>query len=233
MNSVIQSLTPESLAKYFDHTLLRPNATRKDFVVFCEDCKKYGFKMAAINPGAVELCKKLLQNSDVRVGAAIGFPLGQTTIESKVFETRDAIEKGADEIDYVVNLTQLKDGNYDFVRKEMQEIVEVCKAHDVTSKVIFENCYLSDREKRILCRIALDVRPDFIKTSTGFGTSGATFDDISLMQDEVMCQISIKAAGGIRDLSTALRFIEMGVQRIGSTASIRIIESFRQEAKLI
>ena len=119
MNSVIQSLTPESLAKYFDHTLLRPNATRKDFVVFCEDCKKYGFKMAAINPGAVELCKKLLQNSDVRVGAAIGFPLGQTTIESKVFETRDAIEKGADEIDYVVNLTQLKDGNYDFVRKEM------------------------------------------------------------------------------------------------------------------
>ena len=106
MNSVIQSLTPESLAKYFDHTLLRPNATRKDFVVFCEDCKKYGFKMAAINPGAVELCKKLLQNSDVRVGAAIGFPLGQTTIESKVFETRDAIEKGADEIDYVVNLTQ-------------------------------------------------------------------------------------------------------------------------------
>ena len=97
MNSVIQSLTPESLAKYFDHTLLRPNATRKDFVVFCEDCKKYGFKMAAINPGAVELCKKLLQNSDVRVGAAIGFPLGQTTIESKVFETRDAIEKGADE----------------------------------------------------------------------------------------------------------------------------------------
>ena len=115
----------------------------------------------------------------------------------------------------------------------MQEIVEVCKAHDVTSKVIFENCYLSDREKRILCRIALDVRPDFIKTSTGFGTSGATFDDISLMQDEVMGQISIKAAGGIRDLSTALRFIEMGVQRIGSTASIRIIESFRQEAKLI
>ena len=222
MNSVIQSLTPESLAKYFDHTLLRPNATRKDFVVFCEDCKKYGFKMAA-----------MLQNSDVRVGAAIGFPLGQTTIESKVFETRDAIEKGADEIDYVVNLTQLKDGNYDFVRKEMQEIVEVCKAHDVTSKVIFENCYLSDREKRILCRIALDVRPDFIKTSTGFGTSGATFDDISLMQDEVMGQISIKAAGGIRDLSTALRFIEMGVQRIGSTASIRIIESFRQEAKLI
>ena len=220
-------MTAKELARYFDHTLLKAYATEDDFRAFCADCAAYGFAMAAINPAPVALCKQLLRDTPVHVGAAIGFPLGQNTIETKLFETRDAIANGADEIDYVVNLTQLKAGNLDYVAREMDAIVTACREKGVLSKVIFENCYLTQQEKLALCAIAREVRPDYVKTSTGFGTGGATLEDVRLMLDHVGPDIRVKAAGGVRDLDTALTLIDMGVGRIGSTASIKIVEAFK------
>ena len=222
-------MTAKQLARYFDHTLLKAYATEEDFRAFCADCAAYGFAMAAINPAPVRLCKQLLRDTPVHVGAAVGFPLGQNTIETKLFETRDAIANGADEIDYVVNLTQLKAGNLDYVAREMDAIVSACREKGVLSKVIFENCYLTQEEKLALCAVAREVRPDFVKTSTGFGTGGATLEDVRLMLDHVGPDIRVKAAGGVRDLDTALTLIDMGVGRIGSTASIKIVEAFKEK----
>ena len=220
-------MTAKELARYFDHTLLKAYATEDDFRAFCADCAAYGFAMAAINPAPVALSKQLLRDTPVHVGAAIGFPLGQNTIETKLFETRDAIANGADEIDYVVNLTQLKAGNLDYVAREMDAIVTACREKGVLSKVIFENCYLTQQEKLALCAVAREVRPDYVKTSTGFGTGGATLEDVRLMLDHVGPDIRVKAAGGVRDLDTALTLIDMGVGRIGSTASIKIVDAFK------
>lgn len=217
-------ITSEKLASYFDHTQLRAYATYADFEKLCNEARLYGFAMVAINPAPVALCRKLLKDSPVHVGAAVGFPLGQNTIEVKQAETLDAIKNGADEIDYVVNLTELKEKNYDHVLREMAAIVETCRKYGVLSKVIFENCYLTKEEKVTLCQIAREVQPDFIKTSTGFGTGGATFEDVELMRKMVGDTVKIKAAGGIRNLETAMRMIELGVSRIGSTASVSIVE---------
>ena len=220
-------ITPKELAGYFDHTQLKAYAVRADFEKLCRESREYGFRMVAINPAPVALCRELLSGSDVHVGAAIGFPLGQTTINDKANETKEAIRNGADEIDYVVNLTELKEKNYGYVEREMASIVETCRKAGVISKVIFENCYLTDQEKETLCRIALEVRPDFIKTSTGFGSGGATTADIMLMKRMVGDAVKIKAAGGIRTLDTALEMIDMGVSRIGSTASVSIVEELK------
>lgn len=219
-----KDLTPEKLASYFDHTQLRTFAVRKDFEILCSESKKYGFKMVAINPAPVKMCKELLAGTSIHVGAAVGFPLGQTPIEVKRFETIQAIDDGADEIDYVVNQCQLKDKNYTYIEKEMHEIVSYCRYHNIISKVIFENCYLTQQEKEELCRIAREVKPDFVKTSTGFGTGGATLEDVTLMKRLVGDDIQVKAAGGIRTLDTALEMINAGVTRIGSTASVKIVE---------
>lgn len=218
------TLTPEKLAKYFDHTQLRAYAVNRDFEKLCEESRRYGFAMVAINPAPVKFCKELLAGTDIHVGAAIGFPLGQTTIEDKAAEAERAIENGADEIDYVINITQLKEKNYGYIEREMAEIVTLCRKRSVLSKVIFENCYLEQGEKEQMCRIACNVKPDFIKTSTGFGTGGATFEDVALMKSLVKDTVKIKAAGGIRDLETALHMIDLGVSRIGSTASVAIVE---------
>lgn len=222
-------MTAKEFARYFDHTLLRANATEADFRAYCADCAAYGFAMAAVNPAPVALCKQLLRGTAVHVGAAVGFPLGQNTIETKRFEAQDAIANGADEIDYVVNLTRLKAGDLDYVAREMDAIVSVCREKGVISKVIFENCYLTHEEKLTLCAVAREVRPDYVKTSTGFGTGGATMEDVRLMLDHVGPDIRVKAAGGVRDLATALTLIDMGVRRIGSTASIRIVEAFKEK----
>lgn len=220
-------LTPQQLAGYFDHTQLKAYAVQADFEKVCAQARDYGFAMVAINPAPVALCKQLLAGTKVHVGAAVGFPLGQNTIAAKVFEAKDAIENGADEIDYVINITQLKEKNYDYVQREMAQIVSVCRSAGIISKVIFENCYLTQEEKLALCAIAKEVQPDFIKTSTGFGTGGATFEDVALMKRAVGEAVKIKAAGGIRTLETALRMIELGVSRIGSTASVAIVEELK------
>ena len=225
-----KSLTPETLAKYFDQTLLKPYASRADFEKFCAESARYRFKMVAINSAPVKLCKELLKDSDVLVGAAIGFPLGQTTVADKVFETEQAIADGADEIDYVINIGELKSGNTAYIEREMEQIVAVCRRHRKTVKVIFENCYLTDEEKRTLCAIAKRVKPDFIKTSTGFGTPaagipvGATVADVRLMKEAVGDEVKVKAAGGIRTLQDALNMIDAGAERIGTSAGVAIIK---------
>lgn len=220
-------ITVEQLANMIDHTLLKPFASRDMFKKLCEEAKKYNFKMVAINPAQTILCKQYLKGTDVHVGAAIGFPLGQTTIECKIYETKDAIEKGADEIDYVINISELKNKNYDYIKMEMEGIVKVCRENNVISKVIFENCYLTNEEKEMLCKIALEVKPDFIKTSTGFGTGGATLEDVKLMKSIVKDEVKVKAAGGIRNLDDVLKMIDAGAQRIGTSSGVDILKAYK------
>ena len=224
-----ENLTKQSLAKYFDHTFLKAYATNADLEKLCTEAKTIGAAMVAINTEWTKFCKEQLQGTDVHVGAAIGFPLGQTTLECKLFETRDAIEKGADEIDCVINIVELKNGNYDYIRKEMEEIVKICREANIISKVIFENCYLTDNEKRKVAEIAKEVKPDYIKTSTGFGTGGATVKDVALMKSVVGDKVKVKAAGGIRDLKTALAMVEAGAERLGTSAGVEIIEAYRKQ----
>ena len=219
-------MTKEQLVKLFDHTCLYAYATEAHMKKLCDEARAYNFAMVAVNSVQVKLCKKFLKDTDVHVGAAIGFPLGQTTIASKVFETVDAIQNSADEIDYVINVTELKDGNYDSIREEMRQLVAECRKANVISKVIFENCYLTQEEKEILCKIALEVKPDFIKTSTGFGTGGATLDDVKLMKSIVGDAVKVKAAGGVRDLETCMAMVEAGAERIGTSAAVKITEEF-------
>lgn len=226
---VKEMVTVEQLANMIDHTNLKAFADDAAFEKLCDEAKKYNFKMVAINPAQTVRCKKKLEGSPVHVGAAIGFPLGQTTLECKIFETKDAIEKGADEIDYVINVAELKNKNYDYKKKEMEEIVKICREAGKTSKVIFENCYLTDDEKRKVAEIAKEVKPDFIKTSTGFGTGGATVEDVKLMKSVVGDEVKVKAAGGIRDLKTALAMIEAGAERLGTSAGVAIVEEYNNQ----
>ena len=226
---VKEMVTVEQLANMIDHTNLKAFADDAAFEKLCDEAKKYNFKMVAINPAQTVRCKKKLEGSPVHVGAAIGFPLGQTTLECKIFETKDAIEKGADEIDYEINVAELKNKNYDYIKKEMEEIVKICREAGKTSKVIFENCYLTDDEKRKVAEIAKEVKPDFIKTSTGFGTGGATVEDVKLMKSVVGDEVKVKAAGGIRDLKTALAMIEAGAERLGTSAGVAIVEEYNNQ----
>ena len=214
----------EYLAKMFDHTYLKAFASKKDMEKLCQEAKMINCKMVAINSCQTKLCKQLLKDSDIHVGAAISFPLGQTTIETKLFETKDAIETGADEIDYVVNLTKVKDHDFDYIEDEMRQITKLCHDNKVICKVIFENCYLEKEEIIKLSEIALKVKPDFIKTSTGFGTSGAKVEDVALMKSIVKDEVMVKAAGGIRDLETCMAMIKAGASRIGTSSSLKILE---------
>ena len=218
-------ITVEQLANMVDHTNLKAFADDAAFTKLCDEARKYNFKMVAINPAQTVRCKEKLKDSLVHVGAAIGFPLGQTTLECKIFETKDAIKKGADEIDYVINVAELKNKNYDYIKKEMEEIVKICKEAGKTSKVIFENCYLTDDEKVKVAEIAKEVKPDFIKTSTGFSTGGATFDDVALMRKYVGRNVKIKAAGGIAGVEDAEKFIRLGADRLGTSRLIRLLEA--------
>lgn len=224
MNEIIANLTAEKLAGMIDHTFLKPFGTAENIEKLCAEARKYEFAMVAINPAEVETCVKLLEGSPVRVGAAIGFPLGQTTTECKAFETRDAIEKGATEIDTVINVRALQKGRLDIVKKEIEDMVAICKPAGVICKVILETCYLSDAEKETVCQIAKEAGVDFVKTSTGFGTAGATVEDVALMRRVVGPEIGVKAAGGIRDLDTALAMIKAGATRIGTSSGVSIVE---------
>lgn len=224
--------TIEELANFIDHTNLKPYASNDDMRLLCKEAQEYNFKMVAINSVQTKLCAELLKDCDVNVGAAIGFPLGQTTVETKVFETTDAIRNGADEIDYVINITEVKNGNFDYIKNEMEQIVEVCRKFNVISKVIFENCYLEKDEIIKLSEIALEVKPDFIKTSTGFGTGGATFEDVALMKSIVKDEVKVKAAGGVRDMETFCEMIRLGASRIGTSSGIKIIDSLRNKMEI-
>lgn len=214
-----------------DHTYLKPFGTEENMEKLCAEARKYGFAMVTINPAEVETCVRLLAGSPVRVGAAIGFPLGQTTTECKAFETRDAIAKGATEIDTVINIRALQKGQLDIVKREIEDMVAICRPAGVICKVILETCYLSDAEKETVCRIAKEAGVDFVKTSTGFGTAGATVEDVALMRRVVGPEIGVKAAGGIRDLDSALAMIQAGATRIGTSNGVAIVEAFKASLK--
>ena len=225
------SLTVNELAKMIDHTLLKPFISNEDLRKHCEDAIKYNFKTVAINNAPVPFCKKFLEGTDILCDAAVGFPLGQSTIETKVFETQDVIKKGAGEVDYVINIVEVKNSNWDYIEDEMKRVVNVCNENNVVSKVIFETCYLTDEEKIKICEIASKVRPTFVKTSTGFGTGGATVEDIKLMKKCVGDDIKIKASGGIRTVEDALSMIEAGARRLGTSQGVKIIEEYKLRFK--
>lgn len=216
--------TLSDLALMVDHTNLHADATEDDLRRLCDEARRYGFRMVAVNSVQSRLCVELLVGSDVHVGAAISFPLGQTSVAAKVFETRDAIQSGANEIDYVVNLTEVKAGNWSYVADEMARIVEVCRDAGAPSKVIFENCLLTQDEKIRLCEVASEVLPTFVKTSTGFSTGGATVEDVRLMREHVDARVKVKAAGGIRTADDFLAMVAAGAERIGCSASVSIME---------
>lgn len=216
--------TLDDLAQLVDHTNLRPDATRGDMAVLCQEAIANHFKMVAVNSVQAEICAEYLKGTDVHTGAAIGFPLGQTSIAVKAFEVEDALAHGANEIDYVVNLTEVKSENWAYVKKEMEQIVGICRDAGVPSKVIFENCLLTEREKLELCKVASEVLPTFIKTSTGFSTGGATVDDVRLMRENVDPCVKVKAAGGIRTAAVFLDMVRAGAERIGCSAGVSIIK---------
>ena len=222
-------MTKEELASMFDHTFLKAYASRDDFIKLCDEAKDIGAAMVAINSEPVKLCKELLQGTNIHVGAAISFPLGQTTLDIKLAETKQAIDDGADEIDYVINIGKAKMHDWNYIEQEMRSIVELCHENQVICKVIFENCYLTKEEIVKIAEIAKEVKPDYIKTSTGFGTSGATVEDVRLMKETVGNEVKVKAAGGIRDWKTCQAMIKAGASRIGTSSSLKILEEFQQE----
>lgn len=224
----MKEYTIKELANLIDHTNLKPYAKEEEMSVLCREAVENGFKMVAINQVQSAYCAKQLTGTEVAVGAAIAFPLGQTSIEAKVFETENAIANGATEIDYVVNLTEVKEKNYPYLQLEMEKIVSVCQQHQVVSKVIFENAYLEKSEIIALSEIAKVVKPDFIKTSTGFAPSGATLEDVALMKKTVGEAVKVKAAGGVRDAATFIKMIDAGAERIGTSSGISIIEEITE-----
>jgi deoxyribose-phosphate aldolase len=206
---------------YIDHTLLKATATKNEIINMCAEAKEHIFHAVCVNGSYVELAKRELQNSDVKIAAVIGFPLGAMTTEAKVFEAKQCIEKGASEIDMVINIGKLLDGENEYVENEIRQIKEAIG--NTILKVIFENCYLSKEQIKVVSQLAVNAGADFIKTSTGFGTGGATFEDVQIMKDVVKDKAQIKAAGGVRDIETAEKYIKMGVTRLGTSSGVSLV----------
>lgn len=225
----------EDYSRLIDHTNLKPDASEEQMDRLCNEAVAYSFCMVAINQVQTRYCANLLRNTPIRTGAAIAFPLGQTSILAKAFETQDAIDQGAQEIDFVLNLTEVKKGNKQYVLDEMGTINAICHRQNIISKVIFETAYLSLEEIIFLCHLANQVKPDFVKTSTGFAVVGATIENVRIMRQECDPQIQVKAAGGVRDAETFLAMIEAGATRIGTSSGIKIVEElemlFRHQRK--
>ena len=209
------------LSKYIDHTLLKADASVDAIKTLCKEAIEYDFKSVCVNACNIELCKQELKGSDVLVCTVIGFPLGAMSTEAKVFETSDAISKGADEIDMVINIGRLKDKDLDYCIDEIKKIKAACGNHIL--KVIIETCLLSDEQIIDACNCVLEAKADFVKTSTGFSTSGATFEGVALMKKTVGDKCLIKAAGGVRSHEDMLKMIELGANRIGTSSGTKLI----------
>jgi deoxyribose-phosphate aldolase len=213
------------LARFIDHTLLKPDATRAQIIKLCEEARQYHFASVCVNATWVKLCAQELKNApDVAVCTVVGFPLGATLPQVKAYETEQAITEGATEIDMVQNVGALKSGDFDLVRRDMAAVVEAAHAHGVICKVILETGLLTDEEKERACQIAKEVGADFVKTSTGFGAGGATAADIALMRRVVGPEMGVKASGGVRTFADAQVMIAAGATRIGASAGVRIVE---------
>lgn len=210
------------LNKYIDHTILKATASSSDIQKLCEEAIEHEFYSVCVNGCYVADAKHLLQGSDVKLAAVVGFPLGAMTTASKVFEAKEAIENGASEIDMVINVAKLKDGEFDYVENEIRQIKEAIG--DNVLKVIIETCYLTDEEKVKACELSLVAKADFVKTSTGFGTGGATYEDVKLMKSVVGDNAKVKASGGVRDKETAQKYVDLGAERLGTSSGIEIVK---------
>ena len=217
------SIADKNLAGKIDHTMLKSDATPDEIKSLCEEAKKYNFASVCINPCYVSLCSKLLKGTEVKVCTVIGFPLGATTTEVKKFEAEQAIQNGAQEIDMVINVGRLKQGNYDYVFNDVNQVVLTAKRKNLICKVILETALLTDEEKVKACVICKKAGADFVKTSTGFSKGGATVGDVALMKYVVGSGIGVKASGGIRTKKEAEEMIASGADRIGASASVKIV----------
>lgn len=211
------------IAGMIDHTILKPEATEKEIKVLCKEAIEYNFASVCVNPSMVSLAANIVEGSPVKVCTVIGFPLGATTTAVKTFETEETIKAGATEVDMVINVGKLKERDLEYVKNDIKAVVEAARGKALT-KVIIETCLLTDEEKVIACQLSREAGADFVKTSTGFSTGGATAADIKLMRDIVGSEMGVKASGGIRSREDALVMIEKGATRIGASASIAICE---------
>ncbi|MFA6860548.1 MAG: deoxyribose-phosphate aldolase [Clostridia bacterium] len=212
----------KEIPKYIDHTLLKAFAKEAEIEKLCEEAKEYGFFSVCVNPCNVSKCHELLKNSVVKVCTVIGFPLGQNATETKVFETEQALKDGAEEIDMVINVAKLLDKDYGYVENEIKQVKKSCG--NKTLKVIIETCYLSKEEIEKVCTLCLNAKADFVKTSTGFGTSGASVEVIKQIKSVVKNNAKIKASGGIKTKEFALELIDAGADRIGTSSGIVIVK---------
>lgn len=216
-------LSDVSLARMIDHTMLKPEATPEEITTLCEEAKKYNFASVCINPSYVPLCNKLLKGTQVKVCTVIGFPLGATTTAAKRAEADEALNEGAQEIDMVINIGRLKAGDYKYVFDDINQVALAAKRRNAVTKVIIETALLTDEEKVKACLISKQAKADFVKTSTGFSKGGATAGDIALMRYVVGSSVGVKASGGVRSLEDAEKMIRSGADRIGASASVKIV----------
>ena len=217
-----------TLARYFDHTALKADTKESDVQKLCKEALDYKFASVCVNANYVGLAHELLKDSEVKVCTVVGFPLGATLPEVKAFEAVKAIENGATEVDMVINVGALKSGKLELVEEDIRTVANACKGKAIL-KVIMETCLLTDEEKVQVCLASKSAGADFVKTSTGFSTGGATSSDIALMRKTVGTEMGVKASGGIRDLKTALQMIEAGASRIGASASVNIVNDIATE----
>jgi deoxyribose-phosphate aldolase len=217
-------LSPAQLAKTIDHTLLKPEAVPSQVEKLCSEAKEYHFAAVCVNATNVALCAELLKGTDVKVCSVVGFPLGATLPSVKAFETEQAISAGAQEIDMVLNIGALKAGNEKLVLEDIKAVVTAAHKHNKIVKVIFETCLLTEEEKVKACLLSKEAGADFVKTSTGFNTAGATLEDVALMRKTVGEKIGVKAAGGVRTRDDVLAMVEAGATRIGTSGGVKIME---------
>lgn len=224
VNDCNKECSNEGLASMIDHTILKPDATAEQIKTLCNEAKQYKFASVCINPSNVSLAAKILLGTNVKVCTVIGFPLGATTTRIKAIEAADAIENGAGEVDMVINIGALKSGDYEFVKNDIRSVVSAANGKAIV-KVIIETCLLSDEEKIKVCTIAKNQGADFVKTSTGFSTGGATAHDVRLMRQTVGCDMGVKASGGIRSYESAIEMVNAGANRLGTSSGILIVQS--------
>ncbi|ASS96170.1 MULTISPECIES: deoxyribose-phosphate aldolase [Bacillaceae] len=219
----------QNVAGLIDHTLLKADATKEQIKVLCEEAREYNFASVCVNPTWVKYASELLEGSEVKVCTVIGFPLGATTPETKAFETKDAISNGAHEVDMVINIGALKDKDDELVERDIRAVV-AASTGKALSKVIIETSLLTDEEKVRACELAVKAGTDYVKTSTGFSTGGATVEDITLMRKTVGPDIGVKASGGVRNTSDAQKVIEAGATRIGASAGVSIVKGLTADS---
>lgn len=218
----MSTVNHQQLPKYIDHTLLKPDALSTAIDILCEEAKKYGFFSVCVNSAWVAHCRKELEGSNVKIAAVVGFPLGASLSEVKAFEAVRAVENGASEIDTVLPIGLLMEGNYEAVRADIKQVVDAVKGKAIV-KVIMETGFLNEEQKIAACKLSEEAGAHFVKTSTGFGPGGASVEDVALMRQNVSPSIGVKASGGVRDLETAVRMIEAGATRLGTSSGVSIM----------